>query len=255
VLLDQGQFAEAAAAVADVPLTFAYNADFKAGVTFSAFGSSYDDINGQYPTITSPPPMATEDREGGNGLVWTTDPRTTVQVTNATTGLVSPNKYPTGSTPVRVADGVEAQLIRAEAALMTNPESGEWLSILNTLRATCTTASGCTNVAGITGGTTQLPPLADSITPLKRLQEVMSERAHWLFLTGHRLGDLRRMLRDPYDIAPYNLNASVVYPSGAYANVSYGGVVTAYGTDVVAIPGRAEQLYNPLYQGCNDLNP
>lgn len=256
VLLDQGKFADAAAAVADVPLGFVYNADFQHGLQFVVGGNPYYAENWlQYPYTAGTPVVTAQDHEGGNGEVWSTDPRTTSTVTNVARQLMAPNKYPSGDSPIRLADGLEAQLIRAEAAFNANPESGEWLAILNDLRANCTTASGCTNAPGIVGGTTQLPPLADSITPLKRLRQVMSERAHWLYLTGHREGDMRRMLRAPYDAAPYNLSANLVYPSGTYVNLGYTGLVTEYGSDVVAIPKRAEQLYNPLYQGCFDLNP
>lgn len=254
VLLDEGQFAAAASAVADVPLTYVYNAEFKSGLQFVVGGNGYSDENWlEFPYTGGTTVIATLDHEGGNGEVWSTDPRTTLAQSNTSPILYAPNKYPTGSTSIRLADGVEAQLIQAEASL--NAGTGDWLTILNTLRASCTTASGCTAVPGITGGTTQLPPLVDSVTPAKRLKELMSERAHWLFLTGHRIGDMRRMLRAPYNTPPYSMTASTVYPSGAFVNPGYTGVVTAYGNDVVAIPARAEQLYNPKYTGCFDLNP
>jgi hypothetical protein len=63
------------------------------------------------------------------------------------------------------------------------------------------------------------------------------------------------MLRAPYDAAPYGLTRNDVYPNGQYANPEYRGFTTSYGPDVVAIPARAEQLYNINYKGCFDLNP
>jgi hypothetical protein len=66
------------------------------------------------------------------------------------------------------------------------------------------------------------------------------ERAFWLFATGHRLGDMRRLVRQ------YNLPANSVYPIGPY----HGGPAT-YGSSVVY--PVAEQN-NPNYHGCYDLN-
>jgi hypothetical protein len=43
--------------------------------------------------------------------------------------------------------------------------------------------------------------LGDSTAaPVKhQLLQLLAERAFWLYLTGHRLGDWRRMLRSPYN--------------------------------------------------------
>jgi hypothetical protein len=69
------------------------------------------------------------------------------------------------------------------------------------------------------------------------------ERAFWLFGTGTRLGDMRRLLR------LYDRPAETVYPTGTYAG---GAVPTAltYGTDVsLALPDKSS-VTNPHYQGC-----
>jgi hypothetical protein len=50
---------------------------------------------------------------------------------------------------------------------------------------------------------------------------LMSERAWWMWGTGHRLGDLRRLVRN------YTMNAEDVYPSGDYHKGAF------YGSDVV----------------------
>ena len=55
------------------------------------------------------------------------------------------------------------------------------------------------------------------------------ERAFWFWGTAHRLGDLRRLVKD------YKRAATSVYPNGPYFK---GG---AYGTDVVLIPAQAER--------------
>ena len=50
-------------------------------------------------------------------------------------------------------------------------------------------------VAG-TGGVAKLGPLQDPGTPDGRVDLLFHERAFWLYLTGHRQGDLRRLIRD-----------------------------------------------------------
>jgi hypothetical protein len=69
------------------------------------------------------------------------------------------------------------------------------------------------------------------------------ERAFWLFLTGHRQGDLRRLIRQ------YGRNAVQVYPTGAYP----GGAT--YGNDVTAPIPAAERLSNTLFTGCASRGP
>jgi hypothetical protein len=168
-------------------------------------------------------------------------------------GARYPAKYTSEASPIRLADGIEASLIRAEAAFQADPTGTAWLDTLNSLRANCTSASGCAPVAGIAAGT--LAPLPDSGTASGRVRELMAERAYWMFATGHRQGDLRRLLRPPYSGAPYSFTQSAVYPSGAYTNSAYTGPTAVYGTDVVAVPALAEEKYNTKYHGCFDLNP
>jgi hypothetical protein len=93
---------------------------------------------------------------------------------------------------VPIASGLEARLIQAEALLATNP--GGWLTAMNTIRATRITPA--------------LPALADPGTQVGREDLHFRERAFWLFGTGHRLGDLRRMIRQ------YNRTEDGVFPTG-----------------------------------------
>jgi hypothetical protein len=65
------------------------------------------------------------------------------------------------------------------------------------------------------------------------------ERAFWLFGTGHRLGDLRRLVRQ------YGRGSETVFPTGNYFK---GGL---YGTDV-NIPVPFEERNNPNFTGCLD---
>jgi len=67
------------------------------------------------------------------------------------------------------------------------------------------------------------------------------ERAFWMFGTGHRLGDLRRLIRQ------YGRTAETIFPTGAYPK---GG---NYSTDV-NIPLSADEANNPHFAGCTDRN-
>jgi hypothetical protein len=259
-LLDLGKFAEAAAAVASVPQDFVYNVQFESNTDFTIGGQTYalDNRLGAYVALSiGSPPMSMPLRhthEGINGLDWTSD-SVRVPATDKYT-IPFPAKYANANAPIRLADGLEAQLIQAEAAFQANPSGTTWLTILNDLRATCTSASGCAPTPGITS--TTLAPLTDSATARGRVLQIMAERAFWMYGTGHRQGDLRRLLRPPYDAAPYAFTQDRVYPTGAYTapNSTYANpAIKFYGSDVVAIPPRTEQLYNPHYTGCFDLNP
>jgi len=66
----------------------------------------------------------------------------------------------------------------------------------------------------------------------------MRERAFWLFATAHRLGDLRRLVRD------YGLPANSVYPTGTYIFAS--APQGTYGPDLV-FPVPLEEGNNPNF--------
>ena len=68
------------------------------------------------------------------------------------------------------------------------------------------------------------------------------ERGFWMYLTAHRLGDLRRLVRQ------YGRGIESVYPTGAYFK---GG---AYGTDVALVPSQTE-TNNPTWKACTDKLP
>ncbi|MBX6331206.1 MAG: hypothetical protein IRY91_05105 [Gemmatimonadaceae bacterium] len=251
VLLDLGQYAAAAQAVAEVPNDFAYREFYTAT---SAGGTSTPALlNFAYYQAGSRWEITVADTEGHNGLDYRSsrDPRTASTALATKNGygvtLYHPDKYATsGVTPVVVASGIEARLIEAEAAL--NAGDASWLDKLNALRTdgTFDTQPSDTNPAvtdtlwhaGI-GGVAGLRPLGDPSTPDARVDLLFRERAFWLFLTGHRQGDLRRLVRN------YGRVADAVYPTGRYAGGS-----GSYGSDVtVPIPAR-ERQGNPLFTGC-----
>jgi hypothetical protein len=131
-------------------------------------------------------------------------------------------KYPARSSPIVIADGVEARLIEAEAALNAGDATGA-LAILNALR-------GNTALFALRGyPVSSLPALTDAGTPDGRVNQLFKERAYWLYLTSHRLGDLRRLIRQ------YQRGAETVFPTGVYFK---GG---SYGTDVNSPVPQAEQ--------------
>jgi hypothetical protein len=133
--------------------------------------------------------------------------------------------WPTRESAAAVVTGVEARLIEAEAVLRSNP--AQWLAIHNDLRAT---------VPGLT-------PLADPPSEEERISTHFRERAMWMFGTGTRLGDLRRLIRQ------YGRDAESVFPTGIWFKAS-----TPYGTDVnFPIPQNEEN--NPNFgNGCLDRN-
>jgi hypothetical protein len=226
VLLDSGDVAAAGTAAALVPVTYTYDVEFGASTLGRNFPYYYSD---QKATSVS-------DREGTNGLpfVSANDPRVPTQ--NLGPGLSSGDVYsfvPYSSltAPMRLAGGVEAVLIRAEAALAAN-NPGEWANLLNSLRQSAITPP--------------MPPLtADSTTtasPTLREDVMFRERAFWLFGTGHRQGDLRRMVRQ------YNRTPESIFPTGLYQNTGL-----QYGTAVTFIPSGEQ--FNPTFSGCIDTNP
>jgi hypothetical protein len=112
------------------------------------------------------------------------------------------------------------------------------------------------NVYRFTAGPSPLEPLTDpgvtlsgSAADSARVALTFQERAAWLFMTGHRQGDLRRQLRQYPQYWP---SQSTLYPSGPYLYSPIAG--TQYGTDVTApIPGS--EYLNPLFHGCLDRAP
>lgn len=172
------------------------------------------------------------DQEGLTGLPFISsgDPRTVSQVASTNSYGVSqyvPLRYggaTPGIFPITVADWIEARLIRAEAALHAGDITG-WLSQLNYLREHAMT-----------------PALSDTTDPgtdKARVSLLFHERAYWLFVSGHRQGDLRRLIRQ------YSRQPDQVYPTGLYPLLQLG----TYGGDVTAPIPTAESV-NPLFHGC-----
>ncbi len=216
-LLNRGRYAEAAAAVAGVPTDFVHRVEHSGNT-----GRQNNPIwvlqdNRRY---------TMSDLEGGNGLDYrsASDPRAPWREHeqlgfDQATPLFIVGRYHDRGADVILADGVEARLIEAEAALQAG---GDWLGILNQLRANVASlmAARYPDYVAYPQSANALPPLADPGTAAARVDLLFRERAFWLFLTGHRMGDLRRLVRQ------YGRSQDAVFPTGAWHK---GGV---YGVDV-----------------------
>jgi hypothetical protein len=213
-LLDVGgQFAAAQAAVTAVPTGFSY--------VIQQSDNTSRERNGINVLVFDQRRFTVSKLEGTNGLPFLTDsldPRvlsgrgTGAAATgfDGVTQLFVEKKYPSHASNVVVGDGIEARLIEAEAQYQAgafNTAGTGTLAILNTLRATLAAPF---NAA-----------LADPGTNVGRENLIFKERAYWLWLTAHRLGDMRRLIR-----APYGRGSETVFPTGAFFK---GGV---YGPDV-----------------------
>ena len=245
-LLALGEYDAAQQAVINVP------DDFRYAIRYSAYQSDQSAEGNFGYLLTGEGGVSKTDREGGNGLPYVSshDPRIpSVDLGNNRYGvrMYRPAEYSTsGDSPVVLASGVEARLIEAEAELHSG--GATWLATLNTLRtdgtySTQPDSSDSTKTDTLwhagTGGVAGLAPLQDPGTADGRIDLVFQERAYWLFLNGHRQGDLRRLVR------MYGRAQQTVYPTGSYAAAR-----GRYGSDVNAPIPFNERLYNPQFHGC-----
>ena len=250
-LLNLNRPSDAAAAVAAVPTSFKY--------TLFHSENTGRQNNGIFLPTLNFPRFSVATSEGANGLRFRLDssdarvyaPRgrglafsPSVGADNLTPMFVQ-TKYSSRSANFSFADGVEARLIEAENLARTG---GAYIGTLNALRASLPTL--LTNTPGPstlllnapTVTATSLPALTAPATQADQVSQVFQERAYWLFLTGHRLGDLRRLIKH------LNRPAESVFPSGAYFK---GGT---YGVDV-NYPVPFQETNNPNFTQCLDRNP
>ncbi len=169
--------------------------------------------------------------KGANGMPYieANDPR--IQYTARWNAAGGEYYEPAEKLNLTVVTYLEARLIEAEADLAA--EGSRWLNILNDLRAT---------VPGLT-------PLEDpALSPLPsgkserdvRVDLLFSERAFWLFFSGRRQGDMRRLVRN------YNRDIENVYPVGDYPSGS--GSYEPY----MDIPVPTSERFNPEHVGCSE---
>jgi len=139
-----------------------------------------------------------------------------------------------------LASGVEARLIEAEAQFRAGNPAG-MIATLNALRANVQPLMQLLSanypnqqqLAGYGPGEgASLEPLALPATSAGQRDLLFRERAYWLYLTGHRLPDMRRLVRQ------YGLSQANVFPTGAHPKSG------TYGTDV-NFPIPVQELNNP----------
>jgi hypothetical protein len=227
-LVNLARFADAATAVATVP------ADFKFELQHS--DNTARQNNGVWALSINGGRWGVAEKEGRTGLPFRTasDVRVASRPRSSNNGngfdggpMFEAVKYPARTTSVILADGVEAELIKAEAQLRAGNASG-FLATLNALRAN----SAVLTARGYTGS---LAGLTDPGSEVGRQDLMFRERAYWLFLTAHRVGDMRRLIRQ------YGRGAETVFPTGAYSS---NGRTSIYGTDT-SFPIPVEELNNP----------
>jgi starch-binding outer membrane protein, SusD/RagB family len=222
----------AAALVGDVPTNWTYK------ITHSR--NSQRQWNGLYEFMWLEGRWIESDTEGVNGLRYRDDPRNPFSDVGSTfvgnVQFYGTLRYNEPDSSTVLASGIEARLIEAEAALEAS-NNVLFLKKLNDLR----------DSSGLA-----LPPLADPGTVTGRQDLLFTERGQWLYLTAHRLPDLRRLSRATASDG-YGRDPETVFPTGAWYR---GGV---YGPDV-NFPIPIEELNNTKVPGpapntCLDRNP
>jgi hypothetical protein len=234
IQIDLAQYAAAATTVAAVPVGFQYNADF----------SQTTSDNGWWIMTANSKRYSVGDSIDSNGIrtlnaipfVSAKDPR--VPTTANGKGFDTTTPYFgqgiwNRDDPVAIVDGLDAQMILAEARLNTSDFAG-MTAILNALRAAPPT-QGIFKPAGT------LAPLATPATKDDAINLFFREKAFWTFGRGQRLGDLRRLVRQ------YSRTQDNVYPSGPFFKNGNYGTRTSF-----PVPDRDKA--NPQFTGCIDNN-
>src|SRR5256885_13988374 len=245
-LVDRTDFAAAAAVVAAVPDTFRYDVTHSLNVN----------DNQMWALNASSRRYTMGDLEGRNGLPYVTanDPRIPRRIgTSSKDDGIFDSAFPIlvirqgiwgRTSAVTIASGIEARLIQAEERLRAG-DITSWLNELNALRADSTLlpVPQDTSFRPVLG--TKLAPLTDpgpSLNDSLRVDMLFRERGFWMFSTGHRLGDMRRLVRAKNTGGWYGRAISSVYPTGAWFK---GG---SYG-DAIQMAISVEELNNPKFHG------
>jgi hypothetical protein len=275
-LLNNGRFAEAAAAVATVATDSVFHLEHSVNVSDENNPATSLQQNGRYGVANleggltaagaalrsdlNTHPLTASSAEGlpfralrDPRVPWQARPDNSGRCFSASIFCWWNNNYFTLEADVPLASGVEARLIEAEAALQAG-DTALMMTRLNGLRASAATllARLYTNQRQVffnAGGGVSLDPLTDPgiglLTAAERFEArralLFRERALWLYHTGHRQGDLRRLVRN------YGFTTSQVFPSGPHFR---GGT---YGGDV-AYPVPFNEQNNPDYDPADCVN-
>ena len=221
-LLDLGQYATAATAVQNVPDDFVYQPELVYQNPFYNEQAYGDQSWFQF---------YMGDQEGGNGLPYASE-QDSIRVptlygrqrtTASSIPLYRQNIYQSETASIPIATGREARLIRMEAAYQANDPS--WFDQLNTMR---------TEV-----GLDAIPAMP--ATDTGKVNLIFHERAFWMYRTGHRLGDMRRL------ISRYGRDPETVFPTGDYPifGLKYGNATSIH------FVTKLQMDYNPnITHGC-----
>ncbi len=252
-LVDSGAFASAAAAVANVPNSFTYNVQHSL--------TTNRENNGVFVAVNRSKRYSIAEREGTNGLPYRSaaDPRLPFQrgvgIDSVGFDGTSPQwnqlRFQDQKAFIPLATGAEARLIEAEAALHapadTTNNAGVFYGKLNGIRTTMPSyywqppLSVPLSLAALT---------TDSATAYGgAVRMLFRERAFWMWMSAHRLGDMRRLARQ---YASYGDSVSNVFPIGPYQPTTTKGGV--YGPDV-NFPVPFDETNNPNFTQCLDRDP
>lgn len=242
VLLDSGDFVGADTATAAVLTSFSYVIQHDVNTTRQN--------DGVYAGVRRYKRYGVADVEGLAGLPFRTvvDPRTPsfrVSATNkgfdGSTPQWDQGRYADEKASVTLATGAEARLIHAEAQLQASNIAG----MMTTLNALRTAPPGYFLAGTAPGLAAAIAPMANMGNPgaVDAVDSLFSERAHWLWLTSHRLSDMRRLERQ------YARADNAVFPHGAYFK---NGLL--YGT-AVNLPVPVDELNNPNFAACLNVLP
>ena len=238
-LMNLGKFAEAAAAVAGIPTNFILTTSHSTNSNNNGPWSASTSGASRYRLMTN---------EGKNGLAFLG--QTAAQdarinwATSTRSGFSSQfSAQPNQSKFAQFTDGVistgaEARLIDLESQLQAGTQAARdaVFAGLNSLRTGGAAIGGATGttlitVAAISGSA---PTTQDAAIDL-----LYKERAYWMWLTGHRLGDLRRLVR------VYKRDSEAVFPTGTLTSPLDG----TYGASTTITVPFSERN-NPNFKGC-----
>jgi hypothetical protein len=226
-LLDLARFAEAASVAAQVPAGFQFDIEYS-GSAERAYNAVFN-MSNEEKRFSASAQEGTENLGLPFGSVQ--DGRILLEALptgNASRPGFVQLKYESRDADIPLATGYEALYIRAEAALQEG-DAAAMVSLVNQARA----AQGLDAL-----------PAAELNAGMSREQLVdvlFAERAYAMWLTAHRLGDMRRLIRQ------YGRTEDQVFPTGETPyNTTYGDAV------VFDIP-QAEQN-NPNFTGCLDTS-
>jgi len=241
LLIDQGKFAEAAAAVAAVPTNYRWYATYSLTTSDNpvwsfnssqkrwVVGDSFDAtgvIKNALPFASAKDPRVPVTGSSANSTLKLAFDNLTNFVSQSIWGR-------TDSAPI--ISGLDARLYEAEAKLQAGDIAG-MMTILNALRA----------APQVLGSTYSTPVMAALPTPASQTAATdlyFREKAFWTFSRGQRLGDLRRLIRQ------YKRTQDQVFPTGTFLKNGN----PPYGTDV-NFPVTTNENPNPSFHGCIDRN-